>query len=399
MEKNIGNFLKKNSNWKPTKEIIEFIKNNKFPQHKHHKFSKPTKIFITDFLHKIKRIDTQYVAPIPVQFPEYQKSDLFSSIPEQIREYIEKTQYGTKKQSYKFSIADRTIQINIMTFSAYHDDSYIQTALKLIYIWFSFVSKYSTKECGKTLHLYLYLLNLNKHIPRQEGEPFDTIHANTAYTRSCSPTATIQIFREEEWFKVLIHESFHTFGLDFSEMDISPCQKRLREMFSINTKGLLFETYCETWACLINVIFIGYFSSVGITKIQEMMSLETKFAMFQMSKILYHYDLTYQDLDGDDGFSKERYRENTNIFCYYVLECLVLYNLDDFINWCIKNNRENILNFTKTPQNLENFCDFIEKIYKNADFLKDYGKIEEFYDENVDEDQFMYTTMRMTVFG
>lgn len=399
MEQRLGNFIKKNSNFSPTKEILDFIKHKKFPEPKKQKFSKTTKIFIANFLHKIQQTEARYVLPPQVDFPEYQKSDLYSSIPEQIREYIRILPPQTK-QSYKFSIMDRTIQVNIMTFSSRQDNSYIETAIKLIYMWFSIIAPYSTKSCAKDLELYLYLTPAYKNLPKN-GEHFDTIHANSAFTRSCSPQAIIQIFREEEWFKVLIHESFHTFGLDFSDMDIEICQKKLRELFSINTKGLLFETYCETWACFINAIFVGYFSSSGLSKINEMMNLETKFAMFQMSKVLLHNGLTYENiLMGEPTTNNNNYRENTNIFCYYVLKCLVLYHFDDFILWCSKHNRENPMDFTKTKENLENFCNFIAKIHKNADFLKDYRKIESFYAKNVeDNNDFMFQSMRMTVFG
>jgi hypothetical protein len=65
----------------------------------------------------------------------------------------------------------------------------------------------------------LYFTNYLKILPPANGSIIDQEHANTAFTTSCKTNTEINLFREEEWFKVLVHETFHCMGLDFSSED------------------------------------------------------------------------------------------------------------------------------------------------------------------------------------
>ena len=63
----------------------------------------------------------------------------------------------------------------------------------------------------------------------------------------------IVIYRDEEWFKVLIHELFHNLDLDFSTMNISKIRQKLLYKFEIKSKYNIYETYCEIWARILNI--------------------------------------------------------------------------------------------------------------------------------------------------
>ena len=74
--------------------------------------------------------------------------------------------------------------------------------------------------------VFIYSTELTKNLPNSNIDILDQIHVNTAFTYSCIEQSNeIVIFRKEEWLKVLIHESFHNFGLDFSDMNTSECNK------------------------------------------------------------------------------------------------------------------------------------------------------------------------------
>ena len=348
-----------------------------------------------------------------ISYPDFTKSDLMDAIPTPIRSHLLKIKKTT--QAYSFVLGERTIRINMMftdDFSRTHTQSmeeYIQKSLKLIYIWFSIATQYSSSDCGKEINVFLYFTDLYKRKPNKNGEPISPIYANTAYTRSCSPSSTIQIFREEEWFKVLIHESFHNLGLDFSTMNVEKCQKMLEARFSIPTEGLLFETYCETWATIINILFISFCSEVSrtedelfshvLTKFQQTMVKESKFAMFQSAKVLQHMNLTYTDLVEKTSMSashRSQYKEETNVLCYYVIKSLMLFHLNIFLEWCFVENQGS-LNFKKTAENLENFCSLIEQVYKDPKYMKTHEQITKHIHAHSDE--FVQTTLRMTLFG
>ena len=61
----------------------------------------------------------------------------------------------------------------------------------------------------------MYLTPHKKKLPKQYNL-IDREHANTAFTTSCQTETEICIFREEEWFKTFIHETFHNMGMDFT---------------------------------------------------------------------------------------------------------------------------------------------------------------------------------------
>ena len=68
-------------------------------------------------------------------------------------------------------------------------------------------------------------------------------HVNGGLSNICQIDGRILVYRKEEWFKVLIHESMHNYGLDFSILDISMANKKLHSIFSIQTDIKIFESY------------------------------------------------------------------------------------------------------------------------------------------------------------
>ena len=287
---------------------------------------------------------------------------------------------------------------------------YFMHSARLIWLWFHVVSDYIKGNCGETTDIYIHLTQLYKKKPKQG--PIDIVNANTAYTRICTKNSTIQIFREEEWFKVLIHETFHNLGLDFSNMSevTSLYKKNIQDIFHIHTEGLLFETYCEMWATIMNTMFVISFKEGFprtqhninniIKKMENMLWMESKYAVFQSAKVLHHMGISYQDLihpETPESHAKlQKYQERTNVFCYYVLKSVLLYHLDDFLTWCWKNN-DGSLNFVKTPENLKSFYGMVYKLYRSNSYIREHMYMEEQI-KHVNEG-FEYETLRMTIYG
>ena len=109
----------------------------------------------------------------------------------------------------------------------------------------------------------VYFIDLKKTLPRKHDDPIDQIHVNTAFTTTCQPHTNVHIFREEEWYRALIHESFHNLGLDFILMDSKfkkIAEDRIRAIFPVTITELRFyETYCEMWGEIMNCMFMVYF--------------------------------------------------------------------------------------------------------------------------------------------
>jgi hypothetical protein len=380
-----------------SKHLYEFIQS--YPNKYHFKFTSSNKRIVTQLLSALTQATVDWKT-IDYQTMPYNvdlNTDIFSSVPSKIKQDIIKWRTKTC-HSYRFSISGRTIYVHICMPHANVDNSFFIDSLKLIYLWLSIAVKYATAECSQEMNIYLFLSDFTKK-KNDSGEPMHPFHANTAYTNLCYPTTNMVVFRQEEWFKVLIHETFHNLGLDFSLMDNTYVKQTLAKQFYIDSKFELFETYNETWAEIMNVMFLGFLTQRPsaekiINEIENLMNLEIRFSLFQCVKVLRHHHLKYSDILLQH--SSNSYREHTNIFCYYVLKSLMLFFTDEFMEWCQKHN-ENLLNFEKTPENLENFCQFVLQLSQKPEYLQEINIMESWSKKQ--HNSVAQESMRMTIFG
>lgn len=282
--------------------------------------------------------------------------------PNEYRDELNKCIYQIK---YSFFVYDRKIEILFHTKN--NNMNYIFNCFKNIYTWLHIVNKYGTKSCSETLKVNIYFLDFKKEMPLTNSSILDTINVNTAYSNVCSKNGEIVIYREEEWFKVFIHEVFHAYGLDFGIIENKQISEILLKLLKIKSKMYVFETYTETWATL---WYIGYTSYNSKNNISEYdfcnyftyyLSIEQVHSIIQSTKIMNHMYLTYYDLISNNASTstkKKLYKENTNVFNYYILKSIVLYNCNMFIQYCYNNNNK-LLNFTSTPLKIKLFINFI----------------------------------------
>ena len=145
-----------------------------------------------------------------------EKANLNSSIwlPPQIKDHIDITDYYlfkySKKVDNKFNI---DIKIYLEEEELINLDN-IRNYIKLIIIWFAFIVNYSNKECYRTISIILYLTDFKKRLPDSTIHVLEPFNVNTGYTTRCN-LGNITIYRKEEWFKVLIHESIHSNFIDY----------------------------------------------------------------------------------------------------------------------------------------------------------------------------------------
>jgi hypothetical protein len=226
-----------------------------------------------------------------------------------------------------------------------------------VFLWLSIVTALSDKECsGKSLDVYFYMTPFKKLVPgaasssaESASAPLSAIHVNTGLTRNCETNGEIVIYRTEEWFKVFIHESMHNFNMDFIDLDLSAANKRLRDTFCIpHDDVLLFETYTETWARIINTMFETYFDAnvrnqtEFIRHVRENLSVNALFYAYQAVKVLDVMDLKYAQITilspENMEVCRKRYAEETNVYAYYILGGILSVYALPFISWCRENN-------------------------------------------------------------
>ena len=149
-------------------------------------------------------------------------------------------------------------------------------------------------------------------------------------------------------------------------------QESLNNLFHIKSHFLLYESYCEFWATIWNTMFNSFsitdvsFKDFSIAYFNNIEN-EKMFSCFQTAKILHHNTLQYRNLI--DNKNTEFYKEDTNVFAYYVIKSILLYNDDLFLK-LLNNINKNILRFESTRENVERFCKFIVKHYNDKSYVE-----------------------------
>jgi len=331
--------------------------------------------------------------------------------------------------------------------------TFIQRCLQVIHT----LSEFAPKHCLQPpIHIYIYLTHAQKTIRHSEDvvPPPITIseeNVNTAFTTSCDPhqhqpphiketqphIKEIILFRQEEVFKVLIHELFHTLGLDFSNNQSQTQQtaNMLREYLNINLPDLrLFETYTETWACILNTICLSVWDNHSQTEterqIQHRFQKERLFSLWQASKVIHynqtsHSHLNQKCLKPTSCFlsptnrtkrqtksknktqkqpNKREYKENTQVFCYFLLKAAVFQKIDTFVtqfpppfHYPNRHSKEN-----NTEENhAQDFAQFVLEAFQDTDFANKLQKMSaiyvKYFHTHPRKEQGMFDTMRQTV--
>jgi len=364
-------------------------------------------------------IDIQSQVPRPETF-----SDKFLS-----REMRESIKNDSKKTiTFECKINQRDVRIFFVLFQHHTPcqevTSYYKTYARRVFMWLHMISLKSS--CVESLDIYIYLTPFKKQLPENKSEVIGPVNANTGYTYRCEKKNEIVIYREEEWFKVLLHETIHAFGIDFDKEDDNSITV-LRKIFSLPQEIdiRMSETYSEIWARIMNVAFQTYFknppslesrTAKQFKKNFEMyLNLESVFSLYQCIKILDFMGVNYQVLIDESEHSRNImrtfYRENTHVFAYYVLTSILLHSRGDFLSWCMKKNGHG-LDMFKVKATQHDFAELIASCYKKHDLLqkivetetkvvRDYQKAisTSSTNDNEDYDNQLVTTLRMTIVG
>jgi hypothetical protein len=386
-------------------------------------FSPLSRTFLSTLFQKIHNANLEWFhqrIPIEDHWNNYSQTSDYGYIPEPIRKnWIEIIPKDTiiKRQATLY-IGDRTFHI-FLWFPTIHRnvnpptimseteiEHKVQTTIRRIFMWLTIANTFLLKptKCSKTVNIYLYLTHHCKFLPTNTKKPIDQICANTAFTTGCIQEQTnIHIFREEEWFKTFIHETFHTLGMDFIDLDRPEINQKILQLFPISVQDIrLYECYTEMCATMMNILFIVYLKDPPakkgrlplvkwISAAEDRFRMEQYFALFQAQKILGYHRLKYADL-----FSLEKaqmYRENTNVFSYYVLKCIWILNLNSFIEFCAKQPGGSSLKFHLTDRNLEHFIQLLKQLAVSKPVVDIFRELPVVPKKN----NFTNTTLRMTL--
>lgn len=381
----------------------------------------------------------------PIDFSrtnEWKKGEQYHYLESYVKEYLE----NANKMGIicEFSVFDQQCtlfivyplppQSSIKTISKKKQTDYYESVLRKVYLWLWIANKYRTKECSRQLTIYLYLCDLPKLLNNETI--LGRSHVNTGFTMACSSKNEIYVFREEEWFKVFIHEVFHAFGIDFADSRLTHtqelCQSRIQRIFKVpHINILVFETFTEVCAEVLNLLFFMYFTkNEGRNKTNDrartrlkttlrrmksassqeqgfspkilalLLKTEIEFSAFQCAKVLDHASMEYTDLysQSPESIQKRRkYRENSNVLSYYVLKSILLNHFDAFMQWLIHSN-DGSFKFLTNSRNTDAFCNLIENNYNKPEYVAKMNMYSNWIRRHRRENTIETKTLRMTVY-
>ena len=391
---------------KKTKETREILAKLYYDIKSAHTFIESQKGILMDSFYKMSltKIHTVSQIPSPSSFTP-------NSFPEEVRRHIHDAM--TYTLLYTLSLFDREITIRFIVeeFDEERDIPMFNDYVDKILVWLFIVNEYGSKKCSKKLSLYIYFTSLKKELPKSHIHILNQNNVNTAFTYTCPVESEIVVFRKEEWFKVLMHESFHNFALDFSDMNTEECRRHILSIFKVDSEVNLYEAYTECWAEIMNIVFCSFYLSKNGASMETFLStfdtliyMERNFKLFQMVKTLSFMGLTYQDLYSDSNHStamrETLYREQSNVLSYYIIATILLNDYSGFLLWCHKHNLS-LLQFKKTTTNLREFCTFIEKKYKTKSLLEAISCVQDVYTSikhgRDKKSYYLLNNMRMTL--
>lgn len=376
-----------------SKKIIQYFDNHSC-FHSLPVFTKKTLSFLSLFYSHFQKAE-EYIKAQPIFIKRilsipYPNSFSEDSIDKDVLKKINQLKYI---YIYQTKILNREI---IIYFVSSTQKSF-EKEIKFMLSWLYILNIYSPKHCVNKLTIYLYFTNLIKQLPNHKLIVLDKCHINTAFTYSCPGDAEIVLYRKEEWMKVFIHETFHTFGLDFSTMSQVSVPAFINNHFSINITPCLFESYTEFWGEVIHMMFLSYTfhsenKTLFIQTFYNILNIEINHTLLQVNKIFNHMNLHY--LHFLNKTLTIQYKENTPVFSYYIIKSILLFHFNEFIGWCDENNSNNIICFTKNNITLQNYLFFIKKYYKKKLFLE---KLDKYYNiiKKI-KDPFIQKNLRMT---
>jgi len=209
--------------------------------------------------------------------------------------------------------------------------------------------------CGrKSCTLYMYWTPFKKRLPVTRGGVLDQDNANTAFTFACHEDLQIVIYRREEWLKVLFHESFHAFGLDFATIEHAEGRGSAKETWVAhlltffhlpkNIDVHLSEAYTEAMALILHTCFVCVIQfghqppNESINTFHVLIQMERVFKMLKMVKALGYMGLRFHDLRTNPEKCRRYYRERTHIFSYYIAANILIFHYQEFLAWCKNHN-------------------------------------------------------------
>ncbi len=273
------------------------------------------------------------------------------------------------KKSY-YKIYDNELIHNIILYddndnpNIWDDENNI---LKMLLYAIKTVGNIVNKKENVTIEIYLMkqkkIINHNENIIAS-----DNINSGSSYLNRNK----ILIWRTEEFYKVLIHELIHLYGIDkfliYQNTNIFP---------KINGTDHINESYTESLAILICSIMSHtiHNSNINIyTYVDKWITDEILFLIFQVSKILKIFKASTFD---DYINNKITITQTTSFRSYFIIKLAILLNINDFAEKYHNNNYD----INANENTFITICESWNNLIKNDYIIKSINNIIKYFEK------------------
>jgi len=158
-------------------------------------------------------------------------------------------------------------------------------------------------------------------------------NVNSGVTFTSQTNVDVVVFREEEVFKVLMHELIHGLALDYGSEDMSYIAQREAEMmrrWRVQHPLRLNESFTDTWACLLNICVFSRMYSIlerkqnDIDIVRSTYAVEKKYICRKAGDVMHYMSLFYK--------THGHYQENSHVISYYIVKSGNFQHLPEFLN-------------------------------------------------------------------
>lgn len=328
-------------------------------------------------------------------------------------------------------------------------DNKVYDILKIIHLIIilsnnNLINKKKFEICSRDgLNIFIFLTPFLREININSNDILGATNANGGFCYGCNNEGNIIVYRSQEYFKVLIHELVHNFGIDSYIFDFkkeiyknNSNENKLYKNF-INNFNLsreinygtfdigMQECIIEFWAKFLNNSLFsfnyilknlthtdninniplniknsGQFNKIYkiyISIFTSVFELEILHNTLQCVKILKKNKLNYLNILSTKDEKINNYKEETHIFSYFILQTILLYNYKNFINFKIminferKYNKFNII-FPKSLEKISQLFKFIIINSRNDNFINNIQLV-----EKIKYNKLLKTNLRMSL--
>jgi len=206
---------------------------------------------------------------------------------------------------------------------------------------------------------------------------------------STLPGEYVNIWRFEEFEKVMIHELQHFYGCDFHSSDSNYylIENVINNNFDIEGDDNVNESYNEVMAHIISMIF---FSKVNKLKLENIYHSELYFLLFQTAKIIDFFSGENYISIFKTSSKHIKFNQRTSVLSYYLIKTLFMFYISYTTQFISKISMK-----CNDKNSMELLSKFLKIIIEDKQIHRYIDPLIKMIKKNK-SDKFIYKTMRMT---